>query len=108
MSRACSVADVPAGEGRVVVVDGHRVAVFRTRDGWRAVQAGCPHRGGPLADGIVADASVTCPLHLRRFSLTTGAPLGHACPALRVYDVEERDGELHVAVEAPALARAAA
>ncbi len=106
MTRACSVEDIPAGEARVVVVAGVRVALFRVRDGWRAVGARCPHRGGPLADGIVADASVTCPLHGRRFSLDTGEALGHDCPPLVVHAVAERDGGLFVDLAA-ALERAA-
>lgn len=97
MIRLCSSSEIPAGEGRVVVAGGTRLALFRTRGGWRAVQAACPHRGGPLADGIVADASVTCPLHQRRFSLETGEPLGHDCRALTVYALSEQDGELYVA-----------
>jgi nitrite reductase (NADH) small subunit len=108
MIRACAVDDVPAGEGRVVVIDGVRVAIFRAGGGWRAVDAACPHRGGPLADGIVADASVICPLHQRRFSLDTGEPLGHDCPALTVHRVEVRGTDLYVSVAMPAaLPRAA-
>lgn len=65
--------DIPLGEGRAFCVAGHRVAVFRQRDGaLAATQASCPHRAGPLADGIVGMGSVVCPLHNRRFSLTTG------------------------------------
>ena len=42
-----AVNDVPPGEGRSFVVAGHRIAVFRGRDGsLRAVQAECPHEGG--------------------------------------------------------------
>ena len=60
--------DVPLLEGRAVTVAGRRVAVFRLEDGaWAAVDAACPHQGGPLQDGIVADGCVTCPLHQRRF-----------------------------------------
>jgi nitrite reductase (NADH) small subunit len=103
MIRACSIDEIPEGEGRVVVVDGARLAVFRAGDGWRAVDAACPHRGGPLADGLVADASVICPLHQRRFSLDTGEPLGHDCPALTVYEIEVRGTELYVEVTEPAV-----
>jgi nitrite reductase (NADH) small subunit len=71
-TRVCRVDDVPLGEGRAVEIDGHRIAVFQTRNGWHAVDQRCPHRGGPLADGIVADGCVTCPLHDRRFDLATG------------------------------------
>ena len=72
---ACDVADIPPGEGRAITLDGRRVAIFRAGGGWFAIDALCPHRGGPLADGIVCDSAVTCPLHERRFDLATGAPL---------------------------------
>jgi nitrite reductase (NADH) small subunit len=72
---ACHVDDVPPGEGRAITIDGRRVALFRAAGGWHAIDAACPHRGGPLADGIVCDDAVICPLHERRFDLRTGAGL---------------------------------
>ena len=79
MIRACAVDDVPIGEGRTVTLDGRKVALFRTRSGWYALDAACPHLGGPLADGIVSEQSVICPLHERRFALATGEPLSGGC-----------------------------
>jgi nitrite reductase/ring-hydroxylating ferredoxin subunit len=75
MNYACRVDDVPLGEGRAVTLGDRRIALFRTPNGWYALDAVCPHRGGPLADGIVSDRAVICPLHERRFDLATGAPL---------------------------------
>ncbi len=72
---ACHVDDVPQGEGRAITLDGRRVARFRTATGWYALDHACPHLGGPLADGIVSDCSVICPLHARRFALATGTAL---------------------------------
>ena len=72
---ACHIDDVPMGEGRAVTLGGRRVALFRTATGWYALDHACPHLGGPLADGIVSDCSVICPLHARRFDLATGAAL---------------------------------
>ena len=72
---ACRVDDIPLGEGRAISLEGRRVAIFRSAGGWYALDATCPHRGGPLADGIVCDRAVTCPLHDRRFDLETGAAL---------------------------------
>ena len=99
--------DVPLYEGRRVTVDGHRVAIFRTEDGVHALAADCPHAGGPLQDGLVADGCVTCPLHGRRFSLRSGEPLGGgADEELRTYDVAERDGALLLALPVDELAPA--
>jgi nitrite reductase (NADH) small subunit len=100
--RACRVEDIPVGEGRTVMVGGLRVAIFRSAEGFACTDATCSHRAGPLADGILADRSVTCPLHQRRFDLTTGAAIGHDCPAVRVHPVEVRDDELYVCVRTQA------
>jgi nitrite reductase (NADH) small subunit len=92
--RLCATEEVPLGEGRTVRVDGSSLALFRLESGWFAVQGTCPHRGGPIADGIAAERSVICPLHERRFDLDTGEALGHQCDSLRTYTVAERDGEV--------------
>ncbi|HTN25509.1 MAG TPA: Rieske 2Fe-2S domain-containing protein [Solirubrobacteraceae bacterium] len=75
MNYACRVDDVPRGEGRALTVDGRRIAIFRSAAGWFALDAVCPHRGGPLEDGIVCDHAVICPLHDRRYDLASGAAL---------------------------------
>jgi nitrite reductase [NAD(P)H] small subunit len=94
MIRLCSIEDVPVGEGRSVRVGSEELALFRTPEGWYAAQAACPHLGGPLADGILGDRSVVCPLHERRFDLASGAPLGHGCAALRTFALEQAGGEV--------------
>jgi nitrite reductase (NADH) small subunit len=93
--RVCTVQDVPLGEGRAVEIDGRRVAVFQTRTGWYALDQRCPHRGGPLADGIVADGCVTCPLHDRRFDLATGRCHTEDLQ-VGVYAVEIHDGDVWI------------
>ena len=93
--RVGSVDDIPELEGRSVLVDGRRVAVFRLPDGWAAIDAACPHLGGPLGDGLVAERCVTCPLHGRRFDLVTGEQHG-GDDAVAVHEIAERDGALWV------------
>ncbi len=71
------VDEIPVGEGRTFAVDGEQIAVYRMRDGsLRALGAVCPHRGGPLADGLTDDEAVVCPLHGLTYDLTTGAEAG--------------------------------
>lgn len=68
------VDEIPIGEGRTYTVDGEQIAIYRLRDGsLRAVDAVCPHRGGPLADGLIDGDVVVCPLHGMTYDLTTGA-----------------------------------
>jgi nitrite reductase (NADH) small subunit len=71
---------IPPGEGRVFLVNGEKIAVFRTRGGEvYAVQAECPHRGGPLADGLLGGTTLICPLHGWKFDLKTGQALFGDC-----------------------------
>ena len=72
--------DIPLGEGRVFMVEGEKIAVFRTRGNEvYAVQAECPHRKGPLADGLLGGTTLICPLHGWKFDLTTGQALFGDC-----------------------------
>ncbi|MGI8334197.1 Rieske (2Fe-2S) protein [Actinomadura scrupuli] len=87
---------IPVGEGRAFAVGGEQIAVFRLRDGGlRAVQAVCPHRGGPLADGQIDDGVVICPLHAHAFDLADGH-CATGAPPVRTYPVFEEDGRLMV------------
>src|SRR5205085_6381468 len=57
-----------------VHVAGREIAIFNLGDDrFYAAENKCPHKGGPLADGIVAGASVVCPLHGWKVSLRSGA-----------------------------------
>jgi len=78
---------ISPGEGRAFESWSDRVAVFRTRtDQVFAVQAQCPHRGGPLADGLLGGTTLVCPLHSWKFDLATGTPLLGTC-GLQTYAV---------------------
>jgi nitrite reductase (NADH) small subunit len=74
------VDQIPQGEGRTFQLAGRRIAVFRARDGRVfATQAECPHRKGPLADGLLGAGTLVCPLHEWRFDLETGTAQNGAC-----------------------------
>lgn len=83
-----SIDRIPPGEGRQLVVGNRALAVFRVRGGGVfATQATCPHRAGPLAEGLLGGTTLVCPLHGYRFDVATGAPIGagNTCAALRTY-----------------------
>jgi nitrite reductase (NADH) small subunit len=92
------LSQIPRGEGRNFEVNGFVVAVFRTNaDEIFATQAACPHKGGPLADGLMGEASVICPLHDWSFDLRTGA--GKDC-AIKIYPVRAtEDGNIMLMIE---------
>ena len=95
-----SISDIPKGEGRAFQVGDQRVAVFHTRDGRVfATQAECPHRGGPLCDGLVGGTTLVCPLHEWSFDLLSGMALHGQC-GVRTYPVVRRaDGTLVLDME---------
>jgi nitrite reductase (NADH) small subunit len=67
------ISAIPPGEGRTFQVGAERIAVFHARGGGVfATQADCPHRGGPLADGLMGGQVIICPLHAWKFDLRTG------------------------------------
>jgi nitrite reductase (NADH) small subunit len=93
-----AASQIPAGEGRAFQVGDAKIAVFRTHGGAvYATQAECPHRKGPLADGLVGGSTLICPLHEWAFELGTGRALNGACE-LRTFPIEEEDGSLFVMV----------
>lgn len=72
-----TIADIPRQGARTVSLDGRRIAVFRTQDDSIFVlDDRCPHKQGPLSQGIVHGHSVTCPLHNWRIALATGEAQG--------------------------------
>ncbi len=89
--------EVPVGEGRTFAVDGEQIAVFRLRDGsLRAVGAVCPHKGGPLADGLADDRVIVCPLHNHTFDLCTGREVSGAEMSVPAYSVHAVDGMIRI------------
>ena len=95
-------ADIPPREGRALVVHGREIAVFNLGDRFLAVDNRCPHKAGPLSDGIVSGGAVVCPLHAWKIDLETGTvvrPAGEAA-CVRSYPTR-RDGTF-LLIEVPA------
>jgi nitrite reductase [NAD(P)H] small subunit len=96
-----NVHQIPKGEGRTFEVDGLHIAVYHACSGdVFATQPDRPHRGGPLADGLIGGTTVICPLHDRSFDLRTGKNLSGDCTDVRTYPVILRqDGSIVLSVE---------
>lgn len=88
----CALNDIPLRGARRMQHQGLTLGVFRTHSGRVfAVDNRCPHKGGPLSDGIVHDTSVTCPLHNWIFDLETGKARGSDDGCIRTFPVEVTD-----------------
>jgi nitrite reductase (NADH) small subunit len=86
---------VPLRGARVVRTALGCVAVFRTgADTVHALDNRCPHKGGPLAEGIVHGTSVTCPLHNWVISLETGEAQGADRGRVATYPARVEGGRI--------------
>jgi nitrite reductase (NADH) small subunit len=89
-----SLEKVPLGQGFCFLVGGEEIAVFRQRDGRLfATQNRCPHREGPLSEGLIGAGKVICPLHAHKFDFCTGQG-PNPQEALRIYDVRDENGQI--------------
>lgn len=81
-------------------VDGRRIVLARTAEGYVAFDDRCSHRGGSLADGVLMCGRVQCLWHGSQFDVTSGAVLaGPAESPIRTYDVKVDGDEVRVALE---------
>jgi NAD(P)H-dependent nitrite reductase small subunit len=97
----CSVTDLKPGAGYSAAAKGKQLALFRHSDGRIfAVDAECPHAGGPLDEGTFKNCEVTCPLHDYKFDLTSGRCSTDPALALRTYPVFVEDSQVWVEIHA--------
>ena len=96
-----SIDDIPLLGARVVRTAGGNVAVFRTADDKIfAVRDRCPHKGGPLSQGIVHGGRVTCPLHDRSIDLEKGEAIAPDQGCVTTFPVRINGGVIDVDLEA--------
>ena len=74
--RVASTEEIPKGQAKLVEVDGNEIAVFNIDGSFHAIDNSCTHIGGPLCEGEISGAEVTCPWHGAVFDVTSGQVLG--------------------------------
>lgn len=93
-----SIENIGLGHSRCYLVHGEEIAVFRQRDGRIfATQNRCPHKQGPLSEGVAGGGKVICPLHSHKFELATGAG-SEPGECVKVYAVRELNGEILLSI----------
>ena len=94
---------IPMRGARVVKSPAGCIAVFRTATGEVfAIEDRCPHKGGPLSQGIVHGQSVTCPLHNWVISLETGAAQGADSGQTKTIPAKLENGAVWLCLDAMA------
>ena len=97
--RLCALEDIPVLGSRVVKSARGDIAVFRNADDEVfAVHDKCPHKGGPLSQGIVHGRQVTCPLHGLKIQLESGEAVAPDTGCTRPFQVKVEDGEVFLSL----------
>ncbi len=92
--------DIPKLGSRVVKTDTMDIAVFRTADDQVfAIKDACPHKQGPLSQGIVHGTSVTCPLHNWKIDLASGEAMGPDEGCTNVFPTRVENGTVFIAFQ---------
>ena len=94
---------VPPREGRAVLVGDREIALFNLGDQFLATDNRCPHKGGPLCDGIVTGDAVVCPLHAWKVNLANGQierPANAKDHCVATYPTRLEDGVVMIEVAA--------
>ncbi|MCK4706714.1 MAG: nitrite reductase small subunit NirD [Gammaproteobacteria bacterium] len=90
---------IPSMGSRVVEAGDIQIAIFRTSDDQVfAIRNACPHKGGPLSEGIVHGTSVTCPLHNWKIDLASGKALGPDEGCANVFPAKVEDGKVYLSL----------
>ncbi|HEV7179953.1 MAG TPA: Rieske 2Fe-2S domain-containing protein [Candidatus Baltobacteraceae bacterium] len=97
--RVAHAAALPPGSACFVMIERYEVALFNVEGTIYALENTCPHQGGPLADGYLEGALITCPWHAWCFDVRTGKmTLGDFASVPR-FGVRVDDGEIFVSSE---------
>lgn len=93
----CTLDEIPVLGSRVVASPSGDIAIFRnTEDQVFAVHDKCPHKGGPLSQGILHGTSVTCPLHSWKIDLETGEAIAPDVGCTRKFEVRVQGREVQL------------
>lgn len=97
--RVCPLEDIPPLGARVVSTGKGDIAVFRSAsDEVFALDDRCPHKGGPLSQGIVFDRRVACPLHGMNIHLDSGEAVAPDTGCTHRYDTKVEDRVVYLQV----------
>ena len=97
----CSLEEINALGSRIITGPKGDIAIFRTSDDEVfALDDRCPHKGGPLSQGIVAGDSVACPLHGWQIGLDSGQARAPDVGCTHRYDTRLENGEVWVLLRA--------
>jgi nitrite reductase (NADH) small subunit len=99
--KVVALENIPVLGSRVVKAPQMNIALFRGSDDQVfAVRDACPHKQGPLSQGIMHGSSVTCPLHNWKIDLSSGEAMAPDEGCVNVFPVKVEGGEVYLQLSA--------
>jgi len=97
--KVCELDEIPPSQARTVNAGDAMIAVFRlTDDRVKAVENRCPHKQGPLAEGIISGDDILCPLHNWRIHLEDGQVASPDEGCVKTYATKVENGQVFLSL----------
>ena len=96
--QVATTGEIPAGQAKIVEVDGKQIAVFNCDGTFYAIDNTCKHQGGPLGEGELDGTVVTCPWHGWTYDVTTGGSPDDPDCTVDTYEVRVEGTGIMVAI----------
>ncbi|PYZ95340.1 nitrite reductase (NAD(P)H) small subunit [Salipaludibacillus keqinensis] len=97
--KICPLDELPLQVGKKIVINEQEIALFRLQnDTVKAVENKCPHKQGPLSEGMVSGDNVFCPLHDWKINLDTGEVQKPDDGCVKTYLAEVVDNDVYISL----------
>ena len=97
--KAAKADELAEGGGKLVEVNGKRIALFKSAGKYCAIDDVCTHRGGPLSEGLLEGDVVTCPWHGAQFSIASGEVMCPPAPTpVNSYKVKVEGSDIEIEI----------
>jgi len=96
--KAARAADVQPGTGKTVSLEGKSLALFNVDGTYYCTENTCVHRGGPLGEGVLEGATVTCPWHGWQYDIDTGRCKTNPAAKISTYEVKVEGDDLLIGI----------
>ncbi len=97
LAKVADVKQISEGRHKIVFFEQKEVVIFNLKGEFYALENLCPHRKGPLSEGIIVDDTIVCPWHGARFDIKTGRGLlgPHRCDA-KIFQIAVEGSEIRI------------
>ncbi|HUZ45909.1 MAG TPA: non-heme iron oxygenase ferredoxin subunit [Terriglobia bacterium] len=96
--KVASLAELAAGTGKAVEVNGKSLAIYNVNGTVYATDNACLHQGGPLGEGTLEGDVITCPWHMWQYNVCTGENLEDSMLKVETYPVRVSGDDIEVEI----------